>query len=462
MPHVSPSQALFTDLYELTMAQAYWQSGQTAEATFSLFFRTYPPNRSFFIFAGLPDVLDYIENFHFSVDDIDYLGSLGQFDPGFLDFLSRVRFTGSVRAMEEATPVFVNEPVIEVTAPVIESQILETSIVNEVALQTMLATKAARVVRAARDRTVVDFGARRSHGRDAADKLARASYMVGFAGTSNVRAGALYDIPTFGTMAHSFVEAYEDETESFRAYADSFPHSSTFLVDTYDTIEGTQKAIEVAREMKRRGHVLQAIRLDSGDLLNLSVRSREMLDRAGLEEVEVFASGGLDEYAIELLLDAGAPIDGFGVGTKVGVSADAPYADCVYKMVEYDGKPVLKLSSEKETLPGPKQVYRTRDAAGLYSGDVICRAGERPPETGAQPLLFEIMREGELVTTLPGLEELRQRFAGEFASLRDNQKALEEPPHYEVAISQELQDLDFRVKRDLSGREAHVERAEAD
>ncbi len=447
------SMGLFTDLYELTMAQAYWQNQQTAPATFSLFFRKYPHNRAYFVFAGLEDALDYLEGLRFSPEDIAFLRSTGKFDEEFLAYLGRLRFSGSVRAMSEGTIFFTNEPVIEVTAPIIEAQLAETFLVNQVNLQSMLATKGARVVHAARGRMIVDFAARRTHGIDAANKLARVTYMVGFAGTSNVLAGGLYGIPTFGTMAHSFVTSFESETESFRAYARSFPDTTTLLVDTYDTVEGTRKAITVAREMQRRGHMLRAIRLDSGDLLDLSIKARALLDEAGLHEVQVFASGGLDEYEVDALLRAGAPIDGFGVGTKVGVSADAPWTDCAYKLVEYAGKPTLKLSTDKQTLPGPKQVYRYCDDSGLYSHDVICCAEEPPPQGGGQPLLQEVMRAGKRLQPPADFHELREHFQREFARLPEQHKALESPAHYSVATSQGLEALRRRIVQEVTERE---------
>ena len=461
MPHRELSRWLFTDLYQLTMAQAYWQSGVTASATFSLLFRKYPLDRAYFVFAGLPDVLDYLGNFRFSSDDVDFLRSLDLFDQKFLDHLSQIRFTGNVRAMQEGTIFFTNEPVIEVTGPVIEAQIVETFLLNQVNLQSLLATKASRVVQAARGKTLVDFAARRTHGTEAANKLARVSYMVGFAGTSNVLGGGLYSIPTFGTMAHSFVTAFEHEADSFRAYAESFPDASTFLVDTYDTLEGTRKAIQVAQDMKRRGHALQAIRLDSGDLLDLSVKSRALLDEAGLEEVELFASGGLDEFGVDALLSAVAPIDGFGVGTKVGVSDDAPSADSVYKLVSYDGRPVLKLSSGKETLPGAKQVYRYRNEGGHYLRDIIARVDESSPDGGAEPLLSEVMRDGKTVVSLPTLQELRDRFRREFACLPEEHKALRSPSPYEVATTTQLDRLRSKVTQEAKERELGVRLAES-
>jgi nicotinate phosphoribosyltransferase len=451
MGRVHPSNALFTDLYQLTMAQAYWHSGHTAEATFSLFVRDYPPNRSYLVFAGLADVLDYLEDFHFTARDIALLRDQGRFDGRFLDYLAGLSFTGSVRAMAEGSVFFANEPVVEVTAPVVEAQIVETYLLNQVTLQTTLASKAARVVSAARGRPVVDFAARRTHGTDAANKLARASYMAGFAGTSNVMAGALYDIPTFGTMAHSWITTFDDEAGSFRAYAESFPDSSTFLVDTYDTVQGTRNAALVALEMKKQGHGLRAVRLDSGDLLDLSRKARAILDEAGLPEVEVFASGGLDEFEIDALLSAGAPIDGFGVGTKVGVSADAPSGDSVYKLVQYDGRSVLKLSPQKRTLPSPKQVFRRKDPDGLIAGDVIARQGEKP-ERATEPLLEQVMSDGRRLGRKPALGQLRERFAREFAWLPSEYRALVSPPSYPVEVSPGLRDLESQLTKKLQRR----------
>jgi nicotinate phosphoribosyltransferase len=451
MADAAPSLGLFTDLYELTMAQAYWQSGQTAPATFSLFFRKYPPDRAYFVCAGLADVLDYLERFHFTPGDLAYLRSLRRFDEAFLHYLGQLRFTGRVRALSEGSLFFINEPVIEVSGPVIETQLVETFLVNQINLQTILATKASRVMCAARGRQVIDFAARRTHGVETANQLARVSYLVGFDGTSNALAGARYGIPVSGTMAHSYITSFTSEIESFRQFARSFPDTSTFLVDTYDTLEGTKKAALVAREMREQGHRLQAIRLDSGDLLDLSRKARALLDEAGLPEVQIFASGGLDEFEVDELLRAGAPIDAFGVGTKVGVSADAPWTDCAYKLVEYAGRPVLKLSTKKQTLPGPKQVCRSRDSGGSYLRDVIARADERP-EAG-EPLLGEVMRGGKRLRPEATLDELRRRFRQEFACLPGRHKALRSPELYDVRISTELDRLQQRIVQETKARE---------
>ena len=452
MKGTEPSAALFTDLYQLTMAQVYWQNGMAGQATFSLYFRTYPPDRAYLVFAGLEDALGYLETLAFADSDIDYLRSEALFDDGFLEFLKGLQFTGRVRAMPEGTVFFANEPVVEVTAPIIEAQIVETYLLNQVNLQSILATKASRVVTAAKGRTLVDFGARRAHGTDAADKLARASYMVGFAGTSNVGAGRRYGIPIFGTMAHSLVEAFPHEEESFRAYARSFPDSTTLLVDTYDVVEGVRTAAEVGGEMRRSGHSLRALRLDSGDLLDLSKKARAMLDKAGLHEVQVFASGGLDEFEVSDLVEAGAPIDGFGVGTKVGVSADAPWTDCAYKLVEYDGRPTMKLSSQKQTAPGPKQVFRYRDDKGTCLRDVIAIANERPSDAGGEPLLSEVMAAGKRTARPPTLQQLREAFAAEFGRLPEAHKAIRSPAMYEVTPSEALESLTRAVSEETRQR----------
>jgi nicotinate phosphoribosyltransferase len=453
MDEAGLSNALFADLYELTMAQAYWQHGRHGEATFSMVFREYPPDRGYLVFAGLHDLLDYLERLRFTEADVAYLRSTGGFDGAFLDSLASFRFTGTVRALTEGDLCFVDEPVVEVTGPVMEAQLVETFLLNQINLQTTLATKAARVMHAAQGRALVEFAARRTQGTEAADKLARVTYMVGFAGTSNVHAAALYGMPAFGTMAHSFIMSYPTEREAFEAYADSFPDTSTMLVDTYDTLQGTRHAIGVAKRLEERGYRLRSIRLDSGDLGELAVECRNLLDAAGLDYVQVFASGGLDEIDIDALVRAGAPIDGFGVGTKLGVSADAPWTDCAYKLVEYAGEPVLKLSTGKETLAGRKQVFRITEPAGQLARDVIALAHEAPPTSDARPMLRTVMEHGVRTEPSPSLTELRARFAGEFAALPQAHKALRSPPRYRVEVSDELWALQQRVRREVAERE---------
>jgi nicotinate phosphoribosyltransferase len=339
----------------------------------------------------------------------------------------------------------------EVTAPVIEAQLVETYAINQIHLQTVLATKCSRVRYAAGEKQVVDFGARRAHGTDAANKLARVSYLAGFAGTSNTMAAAIYQIPLYGTLAHSFITCFESETEAFRRYAEAFPDSSTFLVDTYDSLEGVRKAIAVAREMRARGHQLRAIRMDSGDLVELSKQARALLDREGFADVELFASGGLDEFGVAALVRAGAPVDGFGVGTNVGASADAPTADCVYKLVAYRGRPVLKLSSQKQTLPGPKQVFRYFDEYRRFQRDVIGAAEET--FEGGVPLLGDVMKDGELLEPHPSLHALRECFQIAYTALPDLHKKLIAPERYEVQISSKLDSLRQKVLEDTRRRE---------
>ena len=454
---MAPSTALFMDLYQLTMAQTYWSSGVTGEATFSLFFREFPDNRAYYVFVGLQDALDYLQEFRFSEGDMDALRALDLFEAGFLSFLSTLRFTGDVRAMAEGTLFFENEPVLEVSGPIIECQLAETYLLNQVGLQSMLATKAARVVHAARGKRVVDFAARRTHGTDSAQKLARSSYIAGFDGTSNVQAAATYGIPPRGTMAHSLVSAFPDEVDAFRAYARAFPDSSTFLVDTYDTLAGVRNAITVGLEMRERGHMLKGVRLDSGDLLELSRASRRLLDDAGLSGVEVFASGGLDEYSIDALLEAGAPIAGFGVGTRLGTSADAPHTDLVYKLAAFEGQPVMKLSADKVSLPGSKQVCRQAQRDGTFSGDILGREGEfRLPDVPSGslvgPLLGQVMRGGRKLRPDPDLAQVRTAFAEQFARLPSRLKELGTTHSYEVSVSDELQSLGVTTGQVLRDR----------
>ena len=351
--------ALFTDLYELSMLQAYFEEGFQESAVFTLFVRRLPERRNYFLACGLDTVLEQLERLHFTREDLDYLSSLGYFSERFLHWLESFRFTGAVRGVREGTPVFANEPILEVTAPLPESQLVETLVMNQIHLQTVLASKATRLVTAAAGRSVVDFGARRMHGLDAALKGARAFHIAGVASTSNVLAGKLYGVPISGTMAHSYIQAHSDEAEAFAAYARLYPET-VLLVDTYDTLAGVRQVIELARRLGGDFQV-QAIRLDSGDLAGLARQSREMLDAAGLERVRIFASGGLDEYAIAELVGHNAPVDAFGVGTSMGVSSDVPDLDIAYKLAQYAGEGRIKLSSGKPILPGAKQVFRQRE-----------------------------------------------------------------------------------------------------
>ena len=438
---------LFTDLYELTMAQAFFRCGMHTPATFSLTVRGYPPNRGYFIAAGLDDVLEYLSLLQFGGEALDYLRGTGVFGDDFLEFLGDLRFTGSVRAVPEGRLLFAGEPALEITAPIIEAQLAETYAINQVNLQTTLATKAARCVWAAQGRGIADFASRRTHGSDAAMKMARASYIAGFASTSNVLAASAYGIPPAGTMAHSFISSFPTEIDAFRAYADSFPDRTVLLLDTYDTMAGARNAVTVAHELEERGHRLAAVRLDSGDYASLSRQVRRTLDEAGLDYVKILVSGGLDEYELERLAQGGAPVDLFGVGTKAGVSADAPWSDMVYKLVCFGQRPVMKLSAGKESMPGEKQLFRRRDAAGRWSGDVIGLRDE-PPPPGAEPVMQEVMAGGQRTAAATPLDELRRRCAEEFAALEAGYKALHQPPPYPVSLSPQLQRLADAVRQE--------------
>jgi len=445
------SLALLTDLYQLTMAQTYFQSQRLDPATFSLFIRSYPPNRGYFVAAGLQDVLEFLEQFAVDSTGIDYLHSRRLFADDFLDLLKGLKFTGDVWAIPEGRLAFTDEPFLEVTAPIIEAQIVETFIINQVNLQSLIATKAARCVHAASGRAVVDFALRRAHGIDAGMKVARASYLTGFTGTSNVRAGQEYGIPIVGTMAHSFVSSFEREMDAFRAFIASFPNNSILLIDTYDTLAGARKAVEIAKEMAANGQQLQGVRIDSGDLKKLAIEVRRIFDEAGLKSVKIIGSGGLDEFDLADFTVADVPYDSYGVGTKMGVSADAPWFDIAYKLVEYDERPVLKLSTGKVSWPGKKQVFRMRDERGQLQKDVIALREENIP--GADPLLQKVMASGEVAVRCPTLEEIRDNFMGEFKRLSDPIKAIRNPASYPVEISPQLTKLREEVGRQLGGPE---------
>ena len=431
---------LLVDLYELTMGESYVAEGiEEREATFSLFFRTLPQGWGYALAAGLEDALRYLEGLRFSDDDLEFLDGSGLFGERFLERLREFRFRGGVRALPEGTAVFPNEPLLEVTGPLLEAQIVETMVLNEIHLQMLIASKAARSVDVAGGRTLVDFALRRTHGGEAGLKVARASYLAGFDSTSNVLAGRLYGIPIAGTMAHSYVEAFGDELESFRAFARSYPDTTILLVDTYDTLEGARRAAVVAGELAEAGHRLRGVRLDSGDLLELSKGVRAILDEAGFQDAVVFASGGLDEIGIAQLLAAGAPIGGFGVGSKMGVAADSPFLDVAYKLVELDGRPVLKLSEGKATLPGRKQVWRVR-RDGTAEHDVLGLDGAG---VAGEPLLREVMRDGR-ATWVESLDEIRDRARRERESLPAGVRALDASA-YEVRVDPELERLRTRL-----------------
>ncbi|MCX4186637.1 nicotinate phosphoribosyltransferase [Methylophaga sp. OBS4] len=438
--------ALFTDLYELTMLQAYFDEEMMEDAVFSLAVRNLPARRNFLLTCGLDTVLSYLENLQFNSENIAYLRSLGQFSERFLSWLLDFRFTGEVRAVAEGTPIFANEPILEVTAPLPQAQLIETFVMNQIHLQTVLASKALRMVAAAKGRPVVDFGARRIHGIDAAMKAARSYHISGIAATSNVLAGQRYDIPITGTMAHSYIQAHEDEAAAFSAFAEIYPQT-VILVDTYDTIAAVYKVIELAKTLGDKFQA-RAVRLDSGDLLTLSRETRQVLDAAGLNQVEIFVSGGLDEDKIAKLVAADAPIDGFGVGTDMGVSSDAPAMDIAYKLCEYADKGRLKLSSGKPILPGSKQIFRL-EQDNQDVRDVIARASEDLP---GRPLLETVMRNGKrLPAGKVNLDTIRNYAQAQIGRLPVSirQITVADPP-YPVEVSKELANFQKKVAQQVS------------
>lgn len=426
---------LFTDLYELTMAASYHEQKMEADATFSLFIRQHQ-KRGYFVSAGLDEVVSVLERFHFSDTDIAWLKDSGLFPNDFLSYLKSLSFTGSFYAIPEGEIFFADEPLIEVTAPVIQAQIIETFLINAMGISTMAATKASRCMHAAGGKPLIDFSLRRTQGKDAGMKVARSSYIAGFSATSNVLAGKTWGIPVSGTMAHSYVTAHKTEKQAFEKYAELFPDHSIFLIDTYDTIEGAKIAAAVARQMEKKGSRLQGVRLDSGDMVTLSIQVRQILNDAGLDYVKIFASSGFDEYKITTLLLQGARIDGFGVGTRMGVSSDAPYVDMVYKLVRLGSRDVRKLSTGKTTLAGKKQVYRKTDKNGNYTGDIIGVRHEVLPDT--VPVLEKVMADGKITATMPTLDQVRQRFQSSFSRLDDAYKSIENPLTYGVDISENL------------------------
>jgi nicotinate phosphoribosyltransferase len=431
---------LATDLYELTMAQAYFDNCMNAPASFSLFVRALPTDWGFFVFAGIDGVLSALESFRYSPAALQYLETTGLFSSAFLDSLSRFRFSGEVHALPEGEVFFPGEPLLEVTAPVIEAQLVETAVINRASFPTLIASKAARSVLAAAGRRLVDFASRRTQSLEAGLTVARSSYLAGYAGTSNVLAAKLSGLPVYGTMAHSFVTCFDEEIDAFRSFVRSFPNQSVLLVDTYDTLTGVRRAIEIGRELEQRGLRLRGVRLDSGDLAQLSRRARALLDEEGLGDAIIVASGGLDEHKVAALVREGAPIDVFGVGTDLGVAADAPALDIAYKLVEYAGKERLKLSPGKETLAGRKQIYRRWDDGGTMREDMIATREEAAPEDYINPpLLVPVMQRGERVGSSISLQEARLACARRLAHLPAGAACLRNPEAYPVHLSSALQ-----------------------
>jgi len=452
------TSALYTDLYQLTMLQAYWREDMHEPAVFDLFARRLT-DRDYLVACGLEQALEFLETLSFSAEALDYLATQDAFEPAFLDWLADFEFTGDVYAVSEGTPVFADEPLVEVVAPIGEAQLVETFLLNQLTFQTTIASKASRIVTAAQmgdtDRLVADFGMRRMHGADAAMKGARAAYIAGVDATSNVAAGQAYDLPITGTMAHSYIEAHDSEREAFRAFSDLYPET-ILLVDTYDTLDGVRKVIDLMRETDDTVQV-RGIRLDSGDLAELARASRQLLDEAGLPDIQIVASGGLDEHKIADLLDRGAPIDGFGVGTKMGTSADQPALDTAYKLSGYAGTPRMKLAAEKSNLPGRKQVVRQYED-GTAVRDVIATEDE---QTNGSRLLERVMADGE--RTEAGaprpLEAIREHAAARLNELPPRLRFSSSSPDrdYEVALSDAMEERLVDTRERL----AHTMAAEA-
>ena len=436
------NMSLLTDLYELTMAQVYFKEGLDKTAVFDFYTRPVS-NRSFLINAGLEQLLYYLENIRFTDNDIEYLRSTGLFEEDFLKYLKDFRFTGNIYAMDEGEVIFPNEPIVQVEAPLIEAQIIETFLINTLQHPILVATKAMRCFLAARETVLVDFGLRRAHGTDAGMKAARASFIGGFAGTSNVLAGKVYGIPIVGTMAHSFILAHRDEKKAFEAFAKQYPENTIFLVDTFNTIEGIRNAIEVVRKLGLKN--FKGIRIDSGNLLELSKEARKILDENGFNDAKIIVSGGINEYKIKELLDNGAPIDGWGVGTELVVSADVPYLDCAYKLVEYDNEPVMKFSKGKVTLPFKKQVYRFYED-GKLKRDIICRYDEQLED--GKPLLKKYMENGKTIRALPSLKEIQEKAIENVKSLPEEFKDITKTVHYIPEVSGVIQETIEKLKKE--------------
>jgi nicotinate phosphoribosyltransferase len=449
------NKELFLDLYELTMAEVYFRYKRDTLACFDLFVRELPLNRNYLLVVGLADIIDFISNLKFDKKAIEFLKEKKLFSQEFLDYLRDFRFQGNLWALEEGEICFANEPILRVEANIIEAQILEGFLLNTINLQTMIASKAVRIKWVAKDKAVYDFSLRRTHGQDAAIKVARSSYIAGFSGTSNVLAGFLYNIPIVGTMAHSFVMSFSKELESFSAYSSCFPDRTILLVDTYNTQKGIENAVKIGLELKKRNKKLLGIRIDSGDLVFWSKKARSLLDKAGLYEVKILVSGNLDEYKIERLLKENPPVDSFGVGTHMGTSSDSPYLDVIYKLsqVSYDRKkflPTMKLSQKKTTYPGRKQIYRIKDKNNFFVSDILGLEDEKIKGT---PLLKKIIDKGKVIYKLPNLEEIKEFAKRNLSNLASEYKRIDKKVEYPVFISEKLKKLTQNLKNNLKDKQ---------
>lgn len=441
---------LLTDLYELNMLQAYLKSGEVQTAVFEFFVRKLPAQRGFLIAAGLEQALDFLERLHFSAEELDWLSRSGRFDASLLDYLAGFRFTGDVHAMAEGRIFFPNEPILRITAPMPQAQFVETRLINILHYQSLIASKAARMVLAASGRRMVDFGLRRAHGAEAGLMAARASYIAGFAGTATLLAEHDFGIPAYGTMAHSFIEAFGTEAAAFESFAQACPRGLTLLIDTYDTEQAARRVVQLAPRLAARGLGIAAVRLDSGDLIALARSVRRILDEGGLPEVSIFASGGLDEESIAQIVEAAAPIDGFGIGTSLTTSFDAPALDCAYKLQEYAGLPRRKRSAGKATWPGRKQVWRRYDEDGRMAGDVLSLETDRHD---GEPLLACVMKDGRRLAGPQTLATIRERAAQELARLPVALRSLDASATYSVEIGKPLVRLTAEADRWLAQNE---------
>jgi len=434
------TSALLTDLYELTMLQAYASAGMDETAVFEFFVRALPPQRNFLMAAGLAQVVDFLQSLHFTREEIAWLKNTGLFREDFLASLEHLRFTGDVHAAPEGTIVFANEPLLRITAPMPQAQLVESRVINLLHYATAVASKAARCVISAAGKPLIDFGLRRAHGAEAGLASARTSYIAGFAGTATALAGQRYGIPVFGTMAHSFVQAHDDEERAFLDFARAQPSNATLLIDTYDTEEAARKVVRVARQLAREGITIRGVRIDSGDLADHARRVRRILDEGGLARAQIFASGNLDEYRLRDLAGQNAPIDAYGIGTRMNTSADAPFLDCAYKLSEYAGVGRRKRSEGKATWPGRKQIFRSLDAKGHIERDVLSIDGDVQP--GA-PLLAPVLRTGRVISALPTLPEVRAYARAQLASLPPHLCALDPSAAapFDVAIAPALHAL---------------------
>jgi nicotinate phosphoribosyltransferase len=440
---------LLTDLYELNMVQAYLDRGENKEAVFEFFVRRLPERRGFLLAAGLEQALEYLETLTFSPHEIDWLKRSGRFRDNLIDYLASFRFTGDVHAIPEGTVCFPNEPLIRITAPLPQAQLVETRLINILHFQTMIASKAARMVLAAPGKILSDFGLRTAHGAEAGLYSARASYIAGFAGAANVLAGERYGIPVVGTMAHSFVQVHDDEMQAFENFARSRPEGVILLIDTYDTEAGARKVVELAPKLKVDGIFIRGVRIDSGDLIAGARKVRGILDAGGLKDTIILASGGINEDVLQTMMAQNAPIDGFGIGVNLDASIDAPSLDCAYKLQDYTGRPRRKRSQGKETWPGRKQIWRTYDAGGRMAGDVLSL--ETDGQSG-EPLIVPAMRGGKRIARAPRLDDIRARAARELARLPEPLRRLEHGTTYPVKVADALVTLAKEADRYTVGK----------